>query len=87
MTWDLGLQGLGVLALVAVTFVLFAELVSARGTTPRIGVVCAHRAARGSQATPFGAARRSNKTDDVVVEPRLVDAADPKLPRAPAPFR
>jgi hypothetical protein len=41
MSWDLGLQGAGVLALMAVIFGLFAELVAARYTTRWIGVIAA----------------------------------------------
>jgi len=41
MTWDLGLQGIGVLAAMAILFGLFAEVVAARYTTPRVGVIAA----------------------------------------------
>jgi hypothetical protein len=41
MSWDLGLQGIGVLAAMAILFGLFAEVVAARYTTPWVGVIAA----------------------------------------------
>ena len=41
MQWDLGPQGLGVLALLSLGFGLFAHLVAARYTTRWIGVIAA----------------------------------------------
>jgi phosphoglycerol transferase MdoB-like AlkP superfamily enzyme len=41
MTWDLGLEGVGVLAVMSIVFGLFAELVAARWTTVWIGLIAA----------------------------------------------
>jgi hypothetical protein len=39
MTWDLGAQGLGVLALDAIVFGLFAQVLAARYTTRWVGLI------------------------------------------------
>jgi hypothetical protein len=41
MTWDLGVQGIGVLTLEAAAFGVFAQLVAARSTTRWFGLLAA----------------------------------------------
>ena len=41
MQWDLGLQGIGVLALMSLAFGVVAQLVASRGTTRWIGLIAA----------------------------------------------
>lgn len=41
MTWDLGIGGLGLLAIMAVTFGLLAQLVAGRRTTRWMGAIAA----------------------------------------------
>jgi MFS family permease len=41
MEWDLGLQGIGVLALMSLAFGVVAQLVASRGSTRWIGLIAA----------------------------------------------